>query len=170
MTGRRSAITLSEMPDEIPEEVLALPVMEFAPGEVIITEGRKPEALYFLDHGSVEIFKGEMRVARESQRGASFGDMALLLDLPGTATVRAVTSSRFFVARDAAAFLRSHPHVLFGIACQLAERLEAITRYVADVKSQFHTQGVTHLEMIDSVVESLLVKTPRRIPRTGRGH
>jgi CRP-like cAMP-binding protein len=158
------------MSDNVPDEILDQPTVIFASGELIITEGRKPSALYFLDTGSVEIFKRELRVARESKRGASFGEMAILLDLPATATVKASVECRCFAVADGSSFLQSYPHILYAITVQLAERLEAITRYVADAKAQFHLEGGTHFEMVDSVVETLMVKSPRRIPRVGRGH
>jgi len=158
------------MLDDVPNEVLDQPAVTFSPGELLITEGSKPPAIYFLDSGSVDIFKGDVRIARESKRGASFGEMALLLDIPATATVKASTECRCFAVFDGVAFLQKNPDVLFGISVQLAERLEAITRYVADLKVQFQRGSGSHFEMVDSVVETLIVKSPRRIPRTGRGH
>jgi len=146
-----------------------LPQIQIDAGEVLITEGRKPDGLYFLKSGSVDIIKGSARVATEAQPGAIFGEISLLLDFVGTATVRARVASEFYAARDGLRFLSDHPDVGFVIARTLALRLEAVTHYVADLKTQFKSQA-SPLGMVDSVVETLLAKHPRHVQRRNRGH
>ncbi len=149
--------------------ILDLPLVDYAAGEVVVAEGRKPEGLFFLASGSVEVFKGATRVARESEPGAVFGEMAALLDSVATATVRARQDSRFHIARNAAEFFTAQPKVGFHLARLLALRLETITLYVADVKAQFKDHAA-HLGMVDDVVESLLARQPRHVERRNRGH
>ncbi len=157
------------MDDALREAIHHLPTVDYAAGEVIITETKDTQGLYFLESGTVDVFKGATRVARESTPGAVFGEMALLLESVATATVRARDGCRFYVARDGAEFLAAHPEVGFYLAHLLATRLETITRYVADVKAQFK-EGAAHLGMVDGVVDTLMVKQPRFVERKNRGH
>jgi CRP-like cAMP-binding protein len=159
----------SGMDAALREAILHLPTVDYAVGEVIIMESKEAHGLYFLESGTVEVFKGATRVATESTPGAVFGEMALLLNSVATATVRAREACRFYVARDGAGFLAAHPQVGFYLAHLLATRLETITRYVADVKAQFK-QSAAHLGMVDGVVDTLLVKQPRFVVRKNRGH
>ena len=54
------------------------------------------------------------------------GDIAILLDRPHTADVRAATRSVLYVAEDPEAFLAHEPEVTLYIARILAERLNAV--------------------------------------------
>jgi CRP-like cAMP-binding protein len=60
---------------------------EFAAGATIIAQGEPGSKLYILDCGTVEIFINNEFV-REMNRGAIFGELALLYDAPRSATVR----------------------------------------------------------------------------------
>lgn len=151
------------------EAIRNLPTVDFEAGDVVIAESMPTPGLFFLQSGAVDVFKGATRVATESAEGAVFGEMSLLLASSSTATVCARVRSTFHVAADGAEFLRTHPQIAFLIARLLASRLEAITRYVADVKEQCR-QGAVDLRMVDDVVETLIARQPRRIERQGRGH
>jgi putative peptide zinc metalloprotease protein len=65
------------------------------PGEAVITEGAAADAFYVVQSGRLEVFEGDHRV-RELGAGAHFGEIALLLDSPRTATVRTLTPCRIF--------------------------------------------------------------------------
>ncbi len=151
------------------EVIRTLPRIELATGDVLITESRRPEGLFFLESGSVEVIKGPTRIARSSTPGSVFGELSLLLQSCSTATVRAIEPSTFHVASDGEAFLRDHPAIAFSLARLLAQRLEAVTRYVADMKSQFK-ESASHLDMVETVVDTVLTKQPREIERKNRGH
>ncbi len=151
------------------EVIRTLPRIELATGDVLITESRQIEGLFFLETGAVEVLKGSTRIARSSIPGSVFGEISLLLASVSTATVRATEPSSFHIARHAEAFLRQNPAIVFSLAQLLAQRLEAVTRYVADIKSQFK-DSVTHLDMVDTVVDTLIAKHPREIERKNRGH
>ena len=53
--------------------------------------GRRPGRLFVLAAGTVEVLRGDTRVALISDAGAVFGEMSILLNTPHTATVRTVT-------------------------------------------------------------------------------
>ncbi|WP_020565223.1 cyclic nucleotide-binding domain-containing protein [Methylosarcina fibrata] len=132
-----------------------LPEKTFDAGEALLTEAGEDKNLYILIEGEVEVLKGETQVNIQSEPGAIFGELAVLLDVPHTATVRAVSPSRFHLVEDAEAFLRSHPDLTFQLAKLLAKKLNSITTYLVDLKNQFEDRQ-DHLGMVDEVLETLL--------------
>ena len=132
-----------------------LPERLFGPGEVLLEENGRGGMLYVLIEGDVEVLKGKTQVNTQSDSGAIFGELAVLLDIPHTATVKAVSPSRTYVIEYAGDFLQSHPDLTFQLAKLLAKRLSSITTYLVDLKSQFEDQQ-NHLGMVDEVLETLL--------------
>ena len=116
-----------------------------------MTSGR----LFVLIGGQVEVVRGRERVAIVGEPGAVFGEMSILLGRPHTATVRAITPVRAYVLEDAAEFLRSHPEIGFHLAKLLAQRLNAATTYLVDIKRQFEGER-DHFGMVGEVLESLM--------------
>jgi CRP-like cAMP-binding protein len=71
-----------------------------APGTWIIRQGEAGDRFYVVESGEVE-FSVDDRVIRTEGAGAFFGEIALLRDIPRTASVRAVTEVRLLgLARD----------------------------------------------------------------------
>jgi CRP/FNR family transcriptional regulator, cyclic AMP receptor protein len=132
-----------------------LPERLFAPGEFLLNEGGADKALFILIEGELEVLKDNTQINIQSEPGAIFGDLAVLLDVPHTASVRAVSPSRTYVVERAGDFLQSHPDLTFQLAKLCAKRLNNITTYLVDVKRQFEDRQ-DHLGMVDEVLESLL--------------
>lgn len=72
----------------------------YTAGEVVFQEGEPGKGLFIVLEGSVDI----VRAAGQKEQtlvtlgpGASFGEMALIDDLPRSATVRVVTASRLLI-------------------------------------------------------------------------
>ena len=61
----------------------------FAPGDELIHEGDSGDRYYMIERGRVEVSQGG-RPMREQGPGDSFGEIALLRDMPRTASVRAL--------------------------------------------------------------------------------
>jgi len=99
--------------------------------------------------------RGDTQVALVADAGAVFGEMSVLLDTPHTATVRAYIPSEVYVFEDAAAYLKSDPEIAFFVARLLAQRLNAATSYLVDLKHQYEGHG-DHLGMVSDVLASLL--------------
>ena len=88
---------------------------------------------------------------RKSPSSASpvpfFEEMSVLLTRPHTATVRATSPVGVFVLEHAESFLKSHPEIAFFLGKLLAERLNAATTYLVDLKRQLEGQG-NHFGMV----------------------
>ena len=129
--------------------------VQFEAGAELLTEGTTSGHLFVLADGVLEVMRGDTQVALVDEPGAVFGEMSILLDTPHTATVRAYLPSTVYVFDDAAAFLKSDPAVAFHVARLLAQRLNAATSYLVDLKHQYEGHG-DHLGMVSDVLASLL--------------
>ena len=132
-----------------------LPQKTFRQGDVLMAEGGRDKLIYVLIEGGVDIYKGDILVSSQSDPGAIYGELAVLLDVPHTATVKASAPCTTYVVEDAVEFLHSHPDLSFLLASLLARKLNSITSYLADLKRQFHDRE-DHLGMVDEVLASLL--------------
>ncbi len=102
----------------------------FAPGEVIVEEGRTGNGLYVVLAGSVEVVKGLGNARRQTAvavlgPGEPFGEMALLGDWKRSASVRAVDQVEC-LGMDRWAFLahlNREPQLAVKMLQMLAERL-----------------------------------------------
>lgn len=138
-----------------------VPVRSFGPGEVLLAEGDKSGRLYVLAEGEVEIVKGDFQINSVSEPGAIFGEISALLDVAHMATVRAVTPARAHEIRDGAQFLQANPQIAFHLAQLLARRLQGVSGYLVDLKSQFASHE-DHLGMVDDVLETLVHQQHQR--------
>lgn len=132
-----------------------LPVVTFADGEALLPEGETTGRLYVLVEGVVEVAKGEHRIDTVAEPGAVFGEMSVLLEAPHMATVRALGPVRAHVSEDGASFIRAHPHIAFHLARVTARRLNGVTAYLVDLKTQFEAEA-GHLGFVDEILECLL--------------
>lgn len=137
------------------EECRHLPDTDFAADDVLIHEGGRHGAIFVLVEGTIAVLKGSVRVARIRTPGALFGEMAILLDVPASATVVAETPVTAKVVADGAAFLASSPVVALHTARILAQRLHDSTTYLADMKTQFQDKS-DHFGMVDRIIGALL--------------
>src|SRR5215213_2145187 len=112
-----------------------LPISTYEPGEMIIAAGATTGQLLLLRQGVVEVLREGTQIARISEPGSVFGELAVLLDKPHTADVRAVERSVFSVA-DGATLLTSDPAATLYIAAILALRLDAANVALIEIKRQ----------------------------------
>ncbi len=133
-----------------------LPVSRYEPGEMVIAAGATTGKLLLLRQGVVEVVRDGTQIARISEPGSIFGELAILLDKPHTADVRAVERSEFHVA-DAAALLASDPAATLYIAAILAARLDAANVALIEIKRQLETGNsrVAIARSVDKIADLL---------------
>jgi CRP-like cAMP-binding protein len=131
-----------------------LEVKEFSTGANVIEQGERSGVMLVLIEGQVEILRDDVLVAKASQPGAIFGEMSVLLGGPHTATVRAKAPSKFVIIERPREFLERSSPASMHVAELLARRLDALTKYLIDVKRQY--EGHDHIGMVDGVLESLM--------------
>jgi predicted acylesterase/phospholipase RssA/CRP-like cAMP-binding protein len=106
-------------------------------GEVVIREGDKSDCIYIVASGSLEIFReqadGSVKTIDLLRDGACIGEMAVLLNEPRSASVRAWRDSLLVcVSRDCVEHVfRNDAQVTFSLARSLGERLKRTTASVA---------------------------------------
>ena len=101
----------------------------------LIEQGGKTGQLYVLKEGQLEVVRDGKHVSTIKTPGAVVGEMSVLLDLPQTATVRAISEVEYFVIDNAIEVLHSHPDWLWQIARLLAQRVNATTAMLTRDKS-----------------------------------
>lgn len=132
-----------------------LPLQKYDAGTILLEEGGRSGRLIILRDGILEVLRGDTPIYRFDQPGAILGEMSILLDVPHTATVRAASPATVHVATDANAFMRENPAIALFVARGLAQRLNAATTYLVDVKRQYGGQG-DHLGMVSEVLDVLI--------------
>jgi CRP-like cAMP-binding protein len=82
-------------PDELMALIRGLELRVFQPGEIVIAQGEPGESLFILTSGTARAYlrdaKGKSRQVREMSEGDVFGEIAVMLQMPRTATVTAAT-------------------------------------------------------------------------------
>ena len=93
-------------------------------GEVVIRTGEAGDRFYMVADGALEVTNG---VRAEARRGDFFGELALLRDIPRTATVIATTRSRLYALErdDFLAAVTGHSAVRAAGDAVVEERLQA---------------------------------------------
>ena len=140
----------------IQKSLAMLPISTYEPGEMVIAAGATTGQLLVLRQGVVEVIREETQIARISEPGSIFGELAVLLDKPHTAHVRAVERLEFNVA-DAATLLVSNPAATLYIAAILAGRLDAANGALIEVKRQLETGNprVAIAQTVDRIADLL---------------
>jgi CRP-like cAMP-binding protein len=144
-----------------------LELVEFAAGEVLLSEGEASGLLYVLISGEVAVAKGDIPLLSISEPGALFGEMAALLDAPYSATVTAVTDVRVRRSGAAADLLAARPELAMHAARVLAQRLHAATAYMADLKAQFRDRS-DHFGMMGTILDALMQKQSTTVVSAAR--
>lgn len=144
------------------ERLRTVPTCEFAAGETVILAGTTTSRLFFLKSGELAVLRDGVAITRVREAGAVFGEMSLLLDGPHTADVVAVTPSLCHVVEAGPSFLVANPELTAYLAAVLAHRLDAVNRYLVDVKSQF-AEASGHLGMVDEVLATVMTRHPRAL-------
>lgn len=126
--------------------------VEFAAGEPVFREGELGTEMFIIHGGQVEILRrvgDEDRQVAILERGDFFGEMALLEDLPRTATARALTSARL-LRIDGATFdqmLQDNPEIGVRMMRKLSRRLRETSRLLQDALGSTAAGGLLAAEV-----------------------
>jgi CRP/FNR family cyclic AMP-dependent transcriptional regulator len=130
-----------------------LPEVEFGPGDTVTIEGGASGEIWVLVSGTLTVSKGGELVNSITRPGAIIGEISVLLETRHGATVTSTGTSRLRVADDGRAFLDGEPELMRMVAAGLAERLNFVSTYLADLKHQYgDTPG---LSMVTDVLSRL---------------
>ena len=72
----------------------AIETRRFSPGADLVTQGEPSDGVYLIDEGQVQIVSRSGAVLDQAGPGACIGELGSLLDLPRTATARALSETR----------------------------------------------------------------------------
>ena len=142
-----------------------LPVELVPPGAVLIEEGTDPGRMLVLQSGAVTVERDGVPIARIDSPGAVLGEMSVVLERPATATLRAESDVEVRVVDDPMAFMTDQPGAALAVLRTTATRLDGMTQYLADVKSQLAGED-GHLGMVGQILDTLLHHQPTAT-RTG---
>lgn len=137
----------------------------FKSGQVILNEGERSGKLYVLLDGQVEVIRERTQVTHVDEPGSMFGEMAVLLDMPHSATVKALSDVVAYEIPDALTFLDGHPEFSLEIAGMLARRLYYTTSYLVDLQQQAAGKR-QDLDLVDEILASLV--DPAQARRKGK--
>jgi len=144
-----------------------LPEIELAAGDTVVHEGRTAGGLWVLVSGALEVRKGDVLVNTITRPGALIGEISVLLDTVYSATVRATGRTVLRHAADGQALLASDPSITRLVAVGLAERLNFVTTYLADLKHQYG--DAPGLSMVSDVLSQLAQRqAPQARPGSAR--
>jgi len=116
-------------PREIAQTAARMVLHLFPPGQIVVSEGAKPDRFYIVARGVAEMWVGdEPRPRRRLTRGDYFGETALLEREPHAATVRAGSWLSLFSIRRSDFDTWVAPHIGAGIDDQLY-KLQALRRF-----------------------------------------
>jgi CRP/FNR family cyclic AMP-dependent transcriptional regulator len=132
-----------------------LPVESLDAGSVLIDEGAPAGRMLVLRSGTVRVERDGVAVARIDAPGAVFGEMAVVLDKPATATLRAESAVEVAVIEDPLAFLTDNPGAALTVLRTTATRLDGLTQYLVDVKQQL-AGADGHLGMVGQILDTLV--------------
>jgi CRP/FNR family transcriptional regulator, cyclic AMP receptor protein len=130
-----------------------LPEVELAPGQTLVAEGGASGSIWVLLSGSLRVLKGDVEVNTIAHPGALIGEMSVLLGTDHGATVEAIEPTRLRHAADGHALLAGDPEITKLLAIGLAERLNFVTSYLADLKHQYG--DAPGLSMVSDVLSEL---------------
>ena len=128
-------------------------------------EGERLGRLYVLVSGQVEVIRERTQVTHVDEPGSIFGEMAVLLDMPHSASVKALSPVKAYEIPDALTFLDKRPEFALHIATMLARRLYYTTSYLVDLQQQAAGKR-QDLDMVDQILAALV--DPKEAGKTHR--
>jgi len=126
-----------------PKKIMDRFAGSYSRGEVICREGEAGAEMFYILNGAVEIRRKD-KTLRVMKEGEYFGEMAMLLRTPRTATAIAVEDdTRLIKIREDnfETILRENPKIVHGILKEMAERVKKTDELVDELERGKDGQG-----------------------------
>lgn len=140
----------------------------FKSGQTVLVEGERAGKLYVLIDGQVEIVRERTQVTHVDEPGSIFGEMSVLLDMPHSASVKALSEVKTYEIPDALTFLDTRPEFALSIATMLARRLYYTTSYLVDLQQQAAGKR-QDLDLVDEILSALVQPEEHKKQRARKG-
>jgi len=164
--GDERTMDMALIPDLLAfkKSLTSLPVSTFEAGVTVLAAGSTTGQLFILRQGVVEVVRDGLQIATVSEPGAVFGELAVMLNKPHTADVRAVERSEFHVAK-ASSLLTGDVAALLYVSATLARRLDAANEVIVEIKRELKSgkrPGVITkaLEKLENLLSPAGASTP----------
>jgi NTE family protein len=111
----------------------------YKPGDTVFREGDPADTLFLVESGRVHVWTSDNgQLLASLGPGSILGEIALLLDVPRTATVRAVTACSMLVLsrRSLNELVRKYPSISAELTRELGRRLRSTSRHVERGRAQ----------------------------------
>ena len=112
--------------DELAQLAKATEDLEVEAGRVLCREGELAQEFFVIIEGEAQVTKGDQQLGTLGD-GDFFGEIALIVDIPRTATVTATSPVRLLVVTDRAfrGLIEEMPSIATKVLQVLGERLHA---------------------------------------------
>ena len=135
--------------------------LEFADGDVIVTEGDRGSDMFIIQEGKVEVSRvlgGQPTVLATLDRGEFFGEMAVLESEPRSATVRAVGKTKVLVLKQGGLLLKIRRDPTFAI--DMLQHMSHRLRYLNEQVAKLLATGGTAVpkDQLRAVVETSVLE------------
>jgi signal transduction histidine kinase len=138
--------------------------IEYQPGEVIFEEGAQADRFYIVAEGAVEVWKDYMLPEKDllavHERGHLFGEMALIDELPRSATVLAKEPTRlFYIDRDDFhTIVQDNSEIAISILKSVTDMVRSSNEYFVENLRERARELETTNQALQEAQEELLLK------------
>jgi CRP-like cAMP-binding protein len=128
-------------------------IKTYKPGEVVFEEGSRGRELFIIQEGRVGVYKvtpdGEVELAR-IEKGAVIGEMSLLDNMPRSATVKAIDTTKLMVVNELTfqTALKAVPVWLTSIIKIVVSRLRDVNKRVDQAVLRDKDRGLISLMLL----------------------
>ena len=120
---------------ETPKE-LSSNTIEFPPGSVLCQEGSIGDYMYILESGQLEVYIQNIKVATIAEKGTVIGEIAMLLSMPRTATLKAQNTVLVTKVTKDDLKKSSSPQLIQMLLVSLAKKHQANIVHIEDINEK----------------------------------
>lgn len=154
-----------ELPDEEIRKIQQVcHQVQYNPGDILFEEGSKADRFYIVADGAVEVWKDYKRPEKDllavHERGHLFGEMALIDELPRSATVLAKEATRlFYIDRDDFhTIIRDNSKIAISILKSVSDMVRKSNEYFVDNLRERARELEKTNQALQEAQEELLLK------------